>query len=337
MLILIVGCGRVGSSVARAMLREGHEVSCLDEDPESHARLEVGLEKSWEDLGGQFTVGAGLETEALEAAGIERADAFIASTDGDNTNIVIAQIAQKRYEVPTVIARVLDPLRAEWYQRQGLHTVCPTSVAIDMLETAVREGGEGGGAARRRGGSRVERAWEPMYIIVVGAGKVGWNLARELLEKDHEVTLIENNRRRYLTVEQELEHNVSYGDASELWVLERAGIQRADMVIAVTGDDEDNMLICQVAKEKYLVEPDHRPRQQPAQPPALRPARDQTLGLGDRPDPAPARARGARVRPRPPARPAGGAAGDHRDAARQATPASPGAGSATCRCPRAAC
>jgi trk system potassium uptake protein TrkA len=93
-----------------------------------------------------------------------------------------------------------------------------------------------------------------MYIIIVGAGKVGWNLARELLEKGNEVTLIENNRERYLTVEQELEHNVHYGDASELWVLERAGISRSDMVIAVTGDDEDNMLICQVAKEKYLVD-----------------------------------------------------------------------------------
>src|ERR687896_1087431 len=95
---------------------------------------------------------------------------------------------------------------------------------------------------------------ERMYIIIVGAGKVGWNLARELLEKDHEVTLIESDRDRYLTVEQELEHNIQYGDASELWILERAGIQRADMVIAVTGDDEDNMLICQVAKEKYLVD-----------------------------------------------------------------------------------
>jgi trk system potassium uptake protein len=92
-----------------------------------------------------------------------------------------------------------------------------------------------------------------MYIIVVGAGKVGWNLTRELLEKGHEVTAIESNRRRYLMVEQELEHNISYGDASELWVLERTGIQRADMVIAVTGDDEDNMLICQVAREKYDV------------------------------------------------------------------------------------
>ncbi len=68
------------------------------------------------------------------------------------------------------------------------------------------------------------------------------------------MTLIEADRDRYLTVEQELEHNVQYGDASELWVLERAGISRADMVIAVTGDDEDNMLICQVAKEKYLVD-----------------------------------------------------------------------------------
>src|SRR5918992_913731 len=95
---------------------------------------------------------------------------------------------------------------------------------------------------------------DQMYIIVVGAGKVGWNLARELLEKGHEVTLIECDRDRYLAVEQELEHNVQYGDASELWVLERAGSSRADMVIAVTGDDEDNILICQVAKEKYLVD-----------------------------------------------------------------------------------
>ena len=90
-----------------------------------------------------------------------------------------------------------------------------------------------------------------MYVIIAGAGKVGWNLARELIAKDHEVTLLEHDRGRYLTVEEELEHVVSYGDATELWVLERAGIQRADLVIAVTGDDEDNILICQVANDKY--------------------------------------------------------------------------------------
>ncbi len=93
-----------------------------------------------------------------------------------------------------------------------------------------------------------------MYLIVAGAGKVGVNLTRELLGQGHEVTMIENSRNRYLLVEQELEHNIQYGDASELWVLERAGIARAEMVIAVTGDDEDNILICQVAKEKYNVE-----------------------------------------------------------------------------------
>jgi trk system potassium uptake protein TrkA len=93
-----------------------------------------------------------------------------------------------------------------------------------------------------------------MYVLNVGAGKVGWNLARELLGKGHELTVIESDPGRYATVEDELEHAVQYGDGSELWVLERGGIERADMVIAVTGDDEDNILICQVAREKYGVE-----------------------------------------------------------------------------------
>jgi trk system potassium uptake protein TrkA len=90
-----------------------------------------------------------------------------------------------------------------------------------------------------------------MYVIIAGAGKVGWNLARELIGKDCEVTLIESNHDRFRVVEEELEHAVQFGDASELWVLERAGIQRADLVVAATGDDEDNILICQMAKEKY--------------------------------------------------------------------------------------
>ena len=92
-----------------------------------------------------------------------------------------------------------------------------------------------------------------MYVLIVGAGKVGWNLARELISKRHEVTVIESESRRYAVVEQELEHSAHYGDGSELWVLERAGIERADLVVAVIGDDEDNILISQVAREKYGV------------------------------------------------------------------------------------
>jgi trk system potassium uptake protein TrkA len=93
-----------------------------------------------------------------------------------------------------------------------------------------------------------------VYVLVVGAGKVGWNLTRELIDRGNEVTVIERDPARFTTVEEELEHNAMYGDGSELWVLERGGIERADMVIAVTGDDEDNLLICQVAREKYGVE-----------------------------------------------------------------------------------
>ncbi|MBK5229580.1 MAG: TrkA family potassium uptake protein [Thermoleophilia bacterium] len=80
---------------------------------------------------------------------------------------------------------------------------------------------------------------------------MGLNLTRELIQKGHEVTLIEADRRRYGILEPQLEHVVQLGDGTELWVLERAGIERADMVIAVTGDDEDNIIISQVAREKY--------------------------------------------------------------------------------------
>jgi trk/ktr system potassium uptake protein len=135
MFILIVGAGRVGSTVAKWALSEGHEVSVLDEDPLSHERLDG--DASWEDGGGRYTVGTGLEMDALLEAGIEQADAFIASTDGDNTNLVVAQIARRKFNVPKVIVRVLDPRRAEWYREQGLETICPTAVAIEMLEQAV--------------------------------------------------------------------------------------------------------------------------------------------------------------------------------------------------------
>lgn len=139
MFVVIVGCGRVGSSVAKKMLADGHEVSVLDEDPEAIAQLEKGETRTWEELGGSFTVGTALEIDALIEAGIDRADAFIASTDGDNTNLVIAQVAQRRFDVPNVVVRVLDPARARWYAEQGLRTVCPTQLAIEMLGSAVAE------------------------------------------------------------------------------------------------------------------------------------------------------------------------------------------------------
>jgi trk system potassium uptake protein TrkA len=138
MFVLIVGAGRVGSAIAKSALAEGHEVSVLDEDPLSHERLDAGQTRSWEDAEGQFTVGTALETDALLQAGIERADVFIASTDGDNTNLIIAQIAQKRFGVERVIVRVMDPARASWYGEQGLRTISPTKHAVEMFQEALQ-------------------------------------------------------------------------------------------------------------------------------------------------------------------------------------------------------
>lgn len=137
MFVLIVGCGRVGSAIAKRMIKDGHEVSVLDESEEAHALLDHDLDQTWEDSGGRFTVGTALEVEALDAAGIQQADVVVCSTDGDNTNIVVAQLAKKRFQVPKVVVRVLDPYRADWYSQQGLQTVCPTQVAIEMLTDAV--------------------------------------------------------------------------------------------------------------------------------------------------------------------------------------------------------
>ncbi len=93
-----------------------------------------------------------------------------------------------------------------------------------------------------------------MYVLVAGGGKVGANVARTLLRLGHEVTLIEQRRARFEALEDEFEHQVLAGDATEIYVLERAGIARPpDLVLALTGDDEDNMVICQIAKEKYGV------------------------------------------------------------------------------------
>jgi trk system potassium uptake protein len=139
MFYLVVGAGRVGSSVATSFLRAGHTVSVLDEDPLSHERLDVELGSSWEDAGGRFTIGTALELDALVESGIEEADVFIASTNGDNTNLVVAQIAHRRFEVPRVIVRVLDPRRSAWYAEQGLETICPTQIAIEQLTKAALE------------------------------------------------------------------------------------------------------------------------------------------------------------------------------------------------------
>jgi trk system potassium uptake protein TrkA len=128
---LVVGCGRVGSAVAKGLAAEGWDVTAVDESEDALVRLGTG----W---GGGFVLGHGMDTSVLEEAGVDGADAAVVATDGDNTNLVIGQVLQKRYEIPTVVVRVLDPARAKFYADRGLNTVCPTQTAISVLLETVQ-------------------------------------------------------------------------------------------------------------------------------------------------------------------------------------------------------
>jgi trk/ktr system potassium uptake protein len=131
---LIIGCGRVGSSIALQLQREGWDVTVVDENEDALARL-------GEHWPGTFIVGQGIDVDVLRDAGIEDADAVVAATDGDNSNILIGQVAQKRFDIACVVIRILDPARADFYSERGLRVVCPTKTAIDTLMEAVRSCG----------------------------------------------------------------------------------------------------------------------------------------------------------------------------------------------------
>jgi trk system potassium uptake protein TrkA len=133
MKVLVIGCGRVGSAVALELKAAGWDVTVIDEREEALGRLG----ESWT---GEFVVGHGMDLQLLKRSGIEDADAVVVTTDGDNSNIVIGQVAQKMFEVPSVVVRILDPARSEFYSSRGLNVVCPTSSAITTLVEAVRAG-----------------------------------------------------------------------------------------------------------------------------------------------------------------------------------------------------
>ena len=128
---VVIGCGRVGSAVATRLIGEGWSVSVVDEVAEAFNRLGP-------EFGGETYEGHALDNEVLASAGMERADACVVATNGDNTNLVTAQIVKLKFGVQCVVVRVLDPGRAQLYSRLGLRTVCPTSGAIDVLTDAVR-------------------------------------------------------------------------------------------------------------------------------------------------------------------------------------------------------
>lgn len=128
---IVVGCGRVGATVATTLAEEGWDVTAVDEN-------ETALGRLGERWRGGFVVGHGMDVAILREAGIEQAEAVVVATDGDNTNIVVAQIAAQMFNVKCVVVRILDPARADFYAARGLDVVCPTRTAYETLTERVR-------------------------------------------------------------------------------------------------------------------------------------------------------------------------------------------------------
>jgi len=123
--VVILGCGRVGATLATALVAGGHSVAVIDRDSEAFRRL-------GRDFPGKTILGIGIDEDVLRKAGIERAGGFAATTNGDNTNIMSAQMVKVRFRVPRVIARIYDPLRAEVYQELGIDTMSTTLIGAGM-------------------------------------------------------------------------------------------------------------------------------------------------------------------------------------------------------------
>jgi trk system potassium uptake protein len=126
MKLVILGCGRVGSTLAMMMDEHGHDVTVIDRNSDAFRRL-------GDSYKGQTLIGEGIDEDVLRRAGIEQADAFCATTEGDNRNIMASQVVRTIFNVPQVITRIYDPIREEAYRELGLQTVCPTVMGANAI------------------------------------------------------------------------------------------------------------------------------------------------------------------------------------------------------------
>ncbi len=131
MRVVILGCGRVGAMLAQLLTSEGHNVTIIDQDSDSFRRLGGDFPRS------QTVIGNGTDEDVLRRAGLEEADAFVATTNGDNRNIMAAEIARHTFGVHKVLCRIYDPIRQETYNGMGLQSICPTIVGAKLFREAL--------------------------------------------------------------------------------------------------------------------------------------------------------------------------------------------------------
>ncbi len=263
---IIVGCGRVGAGLAGRLAAAGDEVTIIDQRTDSFDKLPEGF-------GGNAVRGDGTDEDVLRRLGVEGADRFFALTEGDNRNILAAQLAAETFSVPTVVAKINDPVRAVRIRRPGHRHRLPHGhdggVPGRLRGPAGRRRRDARAAAHRdtipasttrpasHANCRAHRGAVGgpalMYVIVVGGGKVGYYLTKELLAAGHELVLLEKDRSRAKQIADEVGSIVLARDGCEGQHLAEAGANRAAIVAAVTGDDEDNLVVCQMAKHHFDV------------------------------------------------------------------------------------
>ncbi len=129
---LIVGCGRVGSNLAKLLVADKHDVVVVDENPAAFKRL-------GNRFAGQVEVGTGIDYDVLKRAGAERADGFVAVTDGDNRNVMASLIAQKMFRIPKIVCRIYDPPRGQLYRELGIETFSPTTIGAQIIRDRLQD------------------------------------------------------------------------------------------------------------------------------------------------------------------------------------------------------
>lgn len=254
MRVIIVGCGRLGTQVVSHLDTKKHQVIVVDKERTLLLRPD-------RDPHVKVLTGNAIDPDLLREAGAEGADALFALTRDENTNLMVAQVARQFFKIPKVMAVVYDPAREPSYRAAGIETMALTVAGAEFIvsqlaESPLRDFGE---AWTRAQGHAAELplvapradAMGPLYVVVMGGGRVGYYLTRALLENNVEATIIESNKEIFDLVSHQVDCPVILGDGSSTAVLEMAGARRANVFVAVTNHDHDNLIACQLAKHQF--------------------------------------------------------------------------------------
>lgn len=258
MRIIIVGFGRVGTLLVQQIDGKQHEVIVIDKERHlaDHPLATVPT---------RFIIGDAIDAEVLREAGVEQTDVLFATSRDENTNLMVAQVARIIFNVPKVVAMIYDPRRELSYHEAGIETFCLTQAGAHFLASQITEKPftDLKGAWKKAHEEMMQQVREPVksvatpgksfYVIILGGSLVGYYLARNLMAKGHEVTIIEDDPEKYNIIIHQIDCNVIFGDGSTTAILEQAGANRAAVFVAVTNHDHDNLIACQVARSRFGV------------------------------------------------------------------------------------